>query len=98
MDRSAKDILYRDTVSRKTGNTIDIFQIFIVLPFARASKYFSSVTTMILQQIRQICDTIIVYFKKRKLNIIIFKQTVKKRYILRDTTGSNLKIIAICPS
>lgn len=81
MDRSAKDILYRDTVSRKTGNTIDIFQIFIVLPFARASKYFSSVTTMILQQIRQICDTIIVYFKKRKLDIIIFKQTVKKNDI-----------------
>lgn len=81
MDRSAKDILYRDTVSRKTGNIIDIFQIFIILPFARASKYFSSVTTMILQQIRQICDTIIVYFKKRKLDIIIFKQTVKKNDI-----------------
>lgn len=81
MDRSAKDILYRDTVSRKTGNTIDILQIFIILPFARASKYFSSVTTMILQQIRQICDTIIVYFKKRKLDIIIFKQTVKKNDI-----------------
>lgn len=31
-------------------------------------------------------------FKKRKLNIIIFKQIVKKRYILRDTTRSNLKI------
>lgn len=45
MDRSAKDILYRDTVSRKTGNTIDIFQIFIILPFARAFKYFSSITT-----------------------------------------------------
>lgn len=43
MDRSAKDILYRDTVSRKTGN--DIFQIFIILPFARAFKYFSSITT-----------------------------------------------------
>lgn len=81
MDRSAKDILYHDTISRKTGNIIDIFQIFIILPFARASKYFSSVTTMILQQIRQICDTIIVYFKKRKLDIIIFKQTVKKNDI-----------------
>lgn len=51
MDRSAKDILYRDTVFRKTGNTIDIFQIFIILPFARAFKYFSSVATMILCQI-----------------------------------------------
>lgn len=51
MDRSAKDILYRDTVSRKTGNTIDIFQIFIILPFARAFKYFSSVATMILCQL-----------------------------------------------
>lgn len=45
MDRSAKDILYRDTVSRKTGHTIDIFQIFIILPFARAFKYFPSIAT-----------------------------------------------------